>query len=56
MGVVETQLESRRVFVGFRGERKPAEWDQQALGGDGIGDDNADQRPPEAPAPYTKFE
>jgi hypothetical protein len=52
---VETKLESRRTGIGTRGQRKSAERDQQALGGDGIGENDADQRSPEALGPPARF-
>ncbi|MDR3420167.1 MAG: hypothetical protein P4L80_02815 [Xanthobacteraceae bacterium] len=47
LGIVEAKLETRRGGIGAGGEGKSADDDQQALRGDGIGDGNADQRPPE---------
>ena len=52
LGVVKTELEARRALTGMGRERKPAKRDQQALRGDGIGDDDADQRSPDAPRLY----
>jgi len=49
---VKTELETRRALIGMRGQRKPAERNQQALRGNGIGDDGADQRAPQSPAPH----
>ena len=51
LAVVETKLESWRAGIGTRRQGKSAECDQQALGGDGIGDNDADQRSPEALGP-----
>ena len=44
LAAVETKLDGRRAFAGLRRERKSAERNQQALRGDGIRDDDADQR------------
>jgi hypothetical protein len=46
LAAVETKLDGRRAFAGLRRERKSAERNQQALRGDGIRDDDADQRSP----------
>jgi len=44
LGIVQTQLESRRVIANICRKREAAKCDQQALRGDRIGDDDADQR------------
>lgn len=46
LGIMETEFKSRRVIACLRGKRKSAEYDQQALRGNGIGDEDAGQRPP----------
>ncbi len=55
LAVVETKLESWRAGIGTRRHCKSAERYQQALGGDGIGDNDADQRSPEALGPPARF-
>jgi hypothetical protein len=52
LGIMETKLESRRASAGFGGECESAESDQQALGGDSIGKNDANQRAPETPRLY----
>jgi hypothetical protein len=49
LSVMETKLDSKRAFSRVRRERKSAEHDQQALRGHRIGNDNANQRPQQAP-------
>jgi len=49
LAVMKTQLESKCAVSRVCRERKSAERDQQALRGDGIRDDNADQRAQKAP-------
>ena len=49
-GIVMAQFEGRRGSIGLRQRRKSADRDQQALRGNRISDDDADQRSPETPA------
>ena len=56
MAAVETELESRNALIGLRGECKSAKGDQEALRCHGIGNDDADQRPPEPLGPSAKFD
>jgi hypothetical protein len=49
LAAMQAQLKSRLTLARLRREVKSAEYDQQALGGNGIGDDDADQRSPEPP-------
>ena len=44
LGIVQTKLESRRVIADICRKGEAAKCDQQALRGDRIGDDDADQR------------
>ena len=44
LGIVQTKLESRRVIADICRKGEVAKCDQQALRGDRIGDDDADQR------------
>jgi hypothetical protein len=44
---VETQLKRCRADLRACGRRKSAEYDQEALGGDRIGDDDPDQGSPQ---------
>jgi hypothetical protein len=56
LAVMKTKLESRHVLVGLRRQREAAKHDQQALRGDGVGNDQADQGPPEPLGLHGKFE
>jgi hypothetical protein len=56
LGVVETKLESRSALTGTGRERKAAKRNQQALRGNGIGDDDADNRSPQTPGPHRASE
>jgi hypothetical protein len=44
LGIVQTELESRRLFADISRKGEAAKCDQQALRGDRIGDNDADQR------------
>jgi hypothetical protein len=48
LAVVLTKLKSRRAITGSRRWREPSKRDQQTLRGHRIGDDDDEQRPPEA--------
>jgi hypothetical protein len=44
LGIVEAELEAGRTVMNLRWNRQSAECDQQTLCGDGVGNDDADQR------------
>jgi hypothetical protein len=54
LGIMRAQDERRRAGIGVRKGGKSAERDEQALRGNGIGDDNGDQRPPRSSRSYAK--
>jgi hypothetical protein len=56
LGVVETELESRWVCIGMRGDCKSAKCDQQTLRFNRIRNEDTGQRSPRPLRPHTKFE
>jgi hypothetical protein len=53
-GVVQAKFKTGRGISGAGGQREPAKRDEEGLGCDGIGDNDADQRPPQVPAQSAK--
>jgi hypothetical protein len=56
LAAVQTEFKSRLALARLRREVKSAECDQQALRGDGVSGDDADQRPPKSLRLYAKSE
>jgi len=56
LAVVHAELESRRAVIEASGQGETAKRDQQALGGNRIGDDDTDKRPPEPSVPHLGHE
>ena len=54
--VVQAQLERRPILIGVRKGGETADRDQQPLRGDGIGDEETDERPPHPLAPGAEID
>ncbi len=56
LSAVQAKRERSPILIGMRQGGETADRDQQPLRGDGIGDEEADERPPHSLAPVAQFD